>query len=88
MTRWSTRPSCSLPTIPSSPSSDATNICRFVASPTTLNPIFNVMWQDHHLHTMLYLQLIRRGADMDVEWNPEIVESVEESPDHLTSPST
>ncbi len=63
---------------------DATNIRRFVSSPTTLNPIFNVLWQDHHLHTMLYTQLIRRKADMDYEWNPEIVESVEESPDHLT----
>ena len=58
------------------------------ASPTTLNPIFNVMWQDHHLHTMLYLQLVRRRADMDVEWNPEVVESVEESADHLRSWST
>jgi peptide/nickel transport system substrate-binding protein len=63
---------------------DATGVRRFVASPTTLNPIFNVMWQDHHLHTMFYLQVVRRRADMDVEWNPEVVESVEESPDHLT----
>jgi peptide/nickel transport system substrate-binding protein len=63
---------------------DATNIRRFGASPTTLNPIFNVLWQDHHLHGMLYINPLRRRADMEVEWNPEVVEAVEESPDHRT----
>ena len=49
---------------------DATNIRRFVSSPTTLNPIFNVMWQDHNLHTMLYIKSVRRNADMDVDLEP------------------
>jgi peptide/nickel transport system substrate-binding protein len=63
---------------------DATLIRRFVVSPTTLNPIFNVMWQDHNLDAMLYLNHTRRNAQMEFEWNPEVVESAEESPDHLT----
>jgi peptide/nickel transport system substrate-binding protein len=63
---------------------DATNVRRFGGSPTTLNPIFNVLWQDHHLHGMFYINPIRRNADMDVAWNPEVVDSVEESDDHLT----
>jgi peptide/nickel transport system substrate-binding protein len=63
---------------------DATNIRRFAVSPTTLNPIFNVLWQDHHLHGMFYLQPLRRRADMEVEWNPEVVVAAEESPDQRT----
>src|SRR5262245_6295188 len=35
---------------PGQAEADATNIRRFAGSPTTLNPIFNVLWQDHHLH--------------------------------------
>jgi peptide/nickel transport system substrate-binding protein len=62
---------------------NATNIRRFNGSPTTLNPIFNVLWQDHHLHGFFYLQLLRRKTDMEYEWNPDVVERVEESPDHL-----
>ncbi|HVR28448.1 MAG TPA: ABC transporter substrate-binding protein [Thermoanaerobaculia bacterium] len=69
---------------PESAEHDATNVRRFIISPTTLNPIFNVVWQDHHMHGMLYINPVRRNAEMEAVWNPEVVVSAEESEDHRT----
>ncbi|MEE2775783.1 MAG: ABC transporter substrate-binding protein [Acidobacteriota bacterium] len=69
-------------TDPTRAGADATVYRRVDADPTTLNPIFNVPWQDHYMHILLFLNPIRRGVDLIEKFNPTVVESWEESEDH------
>lgn len=63
---------------------DPTLVRRLVNSPTLLNPIFSILWEDHALHGQLFVNPFRRNREMEFEINPEVVPSWEESEDHLT----
>ncbi len=63
---------------------DATLKRHIGGDPTTLNPIFNVPWQDHYMHFLLFLNPIRRNRELVTEINPTVVESWEESENHRT----
>lgn len=62
---------------------DATLIRRTGNSPTNLNPIFNNLWVDHHVRVLLFTSPFRRLGTMEIVVNDEMVESYEESKDHL-----
>lgn len=61
---------------------NATILRRIDANPTSLNPIFNLPWQDHYCHTLLFINPFRRLADMSWVTNSDVVLSSTESEDH------
>ena len=65
---------------------DATIIRRIDGNPTSLNPIFNLPWQDHYMHGLLFVNPFHRHASMEFEPNVAdgVVLSWEESDDHKT----
>ncbi len=68
---------------PEAASTDATLIRLTGSSPTNLNPIFNNLWVDHHVRVLLFTSPFRRLASMETVVNDDMVESYEESEDHL-----
>ena len=61
---------------------DATLLRRLLLTPTTLNPVFNGVWEDHYLTSLLFRGIFIRDREMNMVPSPSVVEEYRESQDH------